>query len=198
MTCHLLIQPFDSDFDFLEDIGNQAKFVYRPKIKSFEILPKARLSDYAITQKSDWISKFFIENIAMKVPNPDIDEVKRHYEAGEKLVYVNDIFEEMKMYWNYNSKGIFLGVVPYFIYGLMDTPNGQASASLNMAVMSNFGLKAHPHEVSVGIGIHEIGHDLDLEHCKKANCLMKFPGKFEDFYDGVYELCEKHKRKIVK
>jgi len=198
MTYHLLVQPFDSDFDFLEDIGNQAITVYRPRVKSFEVLPQVKLSANAITQKNDVISKFFIESIAMKVPNPDIEKVKKHYEAGEKMVYLEDIFEEMKRHWAYNSREIFLGVLPYFIYGLTDTPNGEASTDLNMVVMSNFGLKVHPHEVSVGIGVHEVGHDIGLQHCEDAGCLMRYPGNFEDFYNGTYKLCEKHKRRLTK
>lgn len=197
MTYHLLIQPFDSEFDFLEDIGKQAKTVYKPKVASFEVLPKVKLPDSAITLW-DYTSKFFLENLVSKLEGSAPKRIMKHHDAGEKMVYVNDIFEEMKRYWNYNSKEIFLGVLPYFIYGLTDTPNGEADVDLNMAVVSNFGLKIHPHEVSVGIGVHELGHNVGLEHCKNVNCLMKYPGNFEDFYDGVYKLCEKHKRKIVK
>jgi predicted Zn-dependent protease len=198
IDCRLLIQSFDGDFDFLEDIGNQSKVIYKPRISSFKILPRAELPKTAITQKGDFISDFFIERIALKVPNPDIEKVKRHYESRKKMVYVEDIFEEMTRHWNYNSNEIFLGVIPYFIYGLMDTPNGQAERNVSMSIVSNFGLGKYRHEVAVGVGLHEIGHDLNLDHCKNVGCLMKAPGNHKDFYSGDYRLCEEHQKLIFK
>ena len=196
MAYHLLIQPFDSEFDFLEDIGKQAKTVYKPKIGTFEVLPKVKLPDSTLTLW-DYTDKFFLENLVSKLEGSAPKRIMKHHGAGEKMVYVNDIFEEMKSHWAYNSKEIFLGVLPYFIFGLTDTPNGEADADLNMAIVSNYGIEFRP-RVSIGVGVHEIGHNIGLGHCKNKGCLMKTPGNFEDFYDGVYSLCEKHKKKLAK
>jgi len=196
MTYRLLIQPFDAEFDFLEDIGNQSKVVYESKIKTFEVLPRVQLPSSALTQKNDWASQFFIENIVTKLSNSEKAKIKRHYESGKKLVYENDILDEMTRHWAYNSNEIFLGVLPYLVYGLMDAPNGQAERGSHLAVISNFDIKSHNSEVSVGIGLHEIGHVLSLDHCKAEECLMRRPGRFKDFYEGVYKLCEFHERQV--
>ena len=196
MAYHLIIQPFDSDFNFLEDMGNQAKVVYKPKIKTFEVLPKVKLPEHVLTFKEDYFSKCLIEDVILKLDGSAKEEIKKHYEAGEKMVYVEDIFNEMTNHWAFNSNEIFIGILSYFVFGLMDMPNGQAERDANMAIASTFGIKNHLSEVSIGIALHEIGHDLGLDHCKNKDCLMRKPSTFEDFYEGVYKLCEKHAKQI--
>jgi predicted Zn-dependent protease len=198
MTYHLIVQPFDGDFSFLEDIGSQANTIYKPKVKTFEVSPKIKLSDSVLTYKGEYFSKCLVENVVLKMDSLARKEIRKHYEVGEKMIYVEDILDEMTKHWAYNSNEILLGVLPYFVYGLTDAPNGQAERESHMAVISNFDIRTHNSEVSVGIGLHEIGHVLKLDHCEVEGCLMRRLGKFKDFYEGVYKLCEKHRNQIDK
>jgi predicted Zn-dependent protease len=197
MTYRLLIQPFDAEFDFLEDIGNQSRVVYRPRIDSFEVLPKVNLPEHVLTIKGNYTSESFIKNFIYQLQGnwKFKIEIRNHFEAGEKMVYVEDIFEEVTKHWPYNSGEILLGVTPYFLYGAKDKLNGQALREVNMSVVSNFGFDSLP-KAAVGVGLHEIGHNLKLGHCKKTGCLMRYPGDFKDFYEGDYGLCEFHERQI--
>ena len=68
----------------------------------------------------------------------------------------------------------------------------------NLSIVSTYGMKKqHLPEACVGISLHEIGHNLGLEHCGNQGCLMKAPCKPKNFYNGVYRLCEEHRKQLI-
>jgi len=185
-TPHLIIQPFDSDYEFLEALGNEATLLYETKIKSYKVHAMKKLPDSVFLDPSNSLDSQFIKTAIKQ------EKTKRLYKSGEKMIFINDLWEEMTNIWAYNSKEIFLAILPHFIFGFEDSPHG-TSLEVNMSIVSTHGMKIdYLSQICIGVSLHEIGHNLGLQHCNDKICLMRYPPSTKDFYRGVYKLCKTH------
>ena len=115
-----------------------------------------------------------------------------------KMNYLEDLLGELKKDFACDSKQIILAILPHFILGFGDD---LASLTLepNFSILSTCGInERYLSKAFVGISLHEIGHNLGLNHCRSEGCLMKAPCKPKNFYNGVYELCEEHENKLTR
>ncbi len=172
MQYHLIIQPFDCDYDFLEDICRNSKLLF--KIKKVEILPRKTFPEYLLLSPKSLLAKFFMRK--------------------RKMIYLNDLLGELKKHFTYDSKKMILAILPHFILGFGSDIAG-LTLEPNLSIVSTYGInERYLSNACVGISLHEIGHNLGLRHCRSEGCLMKAPCKPKNFYDGVYRLCKEHKK----
>ncbi|HDN05370.1 MAG TPA: hypothetical protein ENF90_00060 [Candidatus Bathyarchaeota archaeon] len=115
----------------------------------------------------------------------------------KRMIYLDDLLNELKKHFTYNSKEIILVILPHYILGFGEDLMG-LTPERNLSIVSTYGMKKqHLPEACVGISLHEIGHNLGLEHCGNQGCLMKAPCKPKNFYNGVYRLCEEHRKQLI-
>jgi predicted Zn-dependent protease len=170
----LIIQPFDSSYDFLEDIIANAKSIY--KIRVAEIVEERRLPEKILLKPKSMLAKFFMKD--------------------RRMVYLNDLMGELKRLFCTSPKTILLAILPHYILGLGEGFVG-LTPEQNISIVSTYNIdKKHLFRACVGISLHEIGHNIGLRHCNVKGCLMKAPCKPENFYKGVYMLCEKHQLEV--
>jgi predicted Zn-dependent protease len=113
-----------------------------------------------------------------------------------KMVYLNDLLNELKKNFHISPKTILLAILPHYVLGLGESLVGLTAES-NISIVSTYSInKRHLSKAGVGISLHEIGHSLGLKHCNVKGCLMKAPCKPRNFYGGVYRLCEEHELQI--
>lgn len=175
MQYHLSIQPFDYDYDFLEDICRYSKSLY--KMKTVEILPRKTLPEYLLLKPKSLLAKFLMRK--------------------RKMIYLNDLQEELKRHSTYNSKKMILVILPHFILGFGDYLTG-LTLKPNLSIVSTYSInERYLSKACIGISLHEIGHNLGLRHCKSEGCLMKTPCKPKNFYKGVYRLCKEHEKTLA-
>ena len=171
----LIVQPFDCHFDFLEEICRNSKRLYG--IEKCEILPGKRLPERLLLSPKSLLAKFLMKR--------------------KRMIYLDDLLNELKKHFTYNSKEIILVILPHYILGFGEDLMG-LTPERNLSIVSTYGMKKqHLPEACVGISLHEIGHNLGLEHCGNQGCLMKAPCKPKNFYNGVYRLCEEHRKQLV-
>ena len=176
MKYHLNIQPFDFDYDFLEDIRWNSKSLY--KIKTVSVLPRKILPPYLLLSPKSLLAKFFMRK--------------------RKMIYLDDLLKELEKYLTNDPEIMFLAILPHYVLGFGESLVG-LTPKLNLSIVSTYGIKRrYLSEASVGISLHEIGHNLGLKHCRNKGCLMKTPCKPKNFYDRVYRLCKEHEKKINK
>jgi hypothetical protein len=175
MQYHLIIQPFDCDYDFLEDICRNSKSLY--KIKMVEILSRKMLPEYLLLSPKSLLAKFFMRK--------------------RRMIYLNDLLEELKKHFPCDSKKMILAILPHFILGFGGDLAG-LTLEPNLSIVSTYGInERYLSKACVGISLHEIGHNLGLRHCRSEGCLMKAPCKPKNFYKGVYRLCKEHEKMLA-
>jgi hypothetical protein len=81
----LIIQPFDSSYDFLEDIIANAKSIY--KIRVAEIAEERRLPEKILLKPKSMLAKFFMKD--------------------RRMVHLNDLMGELKRLFWHKSKNDF-------------------------------------------------------------------------------------------
>lgn len=174
MQHDLIIQPLDCDYDFLEDIGRNSKSLY--KIKKVEILPTKILPEHLLITPKSLLAKAIMRK--------------------RKMVYLDGLLRELKKHFTYDSKKIILAILPHYVIGFGDGLVG-LTPEPNLSIVSTYGIdKRYLSNACVGIGLHEIGHNLGLTHCRSKGCLMKSPCKPKNFYNGVYGLCKEHENEL--
>ncbi|MEM3577314.1 MAG: hypothetical protein QXX51_02520 [Candidatus Bathyarchaeia archaeon] len=170
----LIIQPFDFCYGFLKDISVNAKSIY--KIEVVEIAANRALPERILLKPRSLLAKFFMK--------------------GRKMVYLNDLVDELKRLFCIHPRTILLAILPHYVLGLGENLVG-LSPEPSISIVSTYSInKKHLFKACVGISLHEIGHNLGLKHCKVKGCLMKAPCKPENFYEGVYMLCRKHQLEV--
>ncbi|MEM3694812.1 MAG: hypothetical protein QXJ11_02490 [Candidatus Bathyarchaeia archaeon] len=170
----LIIQTFDFSYGFLEDISTNAKSIY--KIEIVEIPANRTLPEQILLKPKSLLAKFFMK--------------------GRKMVYINDLLDELKRLFCVHPGTILLAILPHYVLGLGESLVG-LTPEPRISIVSTYSIdKKHLFEACIGISLHEIGHALELGHCKVKGCLMKAPCKPENFYGGVYMLCRKHQLEI--
>lgn len=175
MQYHLIIQPFDYDYDFLEDIRRDSRSLY--KIKTVEILPRKTLPEYLLLSPKSLLAKFIMRK--------------------RKMIYLNDLLGELKKRFTHDSKKTILVILPHFILGFGDDLAG-LTLKPNLSIVSTYGInEKYLSKACIGISLHEIGHNLELRHCRSEGCLMKTPCKPKNFYNGVYKLCKEHEKTLA-
>lgn len=174
MEYNLIIQPFDCDYRFLEDISVKSKSLY--KIKFVEVATRKTLPEHVFLKPKSLLAKFFMKE--------------------RKMVYLNDLMEELKQHFRARPRTIFLAILPHYVLGLGESFLGLTSER-SISIVSTYGInKKHFSEVGVGISLHEIGHSFGLDHCRVKECLMKTPCKPKNFYEGTYMFCREHQLKV--
>jgi predicted Zn-dependent protease len=194
MPYHLLIQPYDADFDFLEEVGVNSMQLYN-LISSFELLPRRNLPENVLTNKKDEVGRYFVEKIISSLENKKfVKKVREPYDRGENIVFENDLWYEIMKQWHYNSREIFLAVLPYFIFNLGGSPHGAAS-DCNMAMASTYRIRKNQRWKAVGVCLHEVGHVLELGHCKTEYCVMHVPIRKKGS-GRKYTICGEHEQVV--
>lgn len=176
MSYHLLVQPLDCQYDFLEEIGRKSREIYSPRIRDFEVLPTKFLPEHMLLKPRSFLAKFIMK--------------------GRSMIYLSDLYELLRANWKYDLEKIGLFVLPHLIigsgYGLAGFFFGR-----NLSIVSTYGMKEkYLRQSCVGVSLHEIGHNIGLKHCRVSNCLMKTPCKPKNFHAGIYRLCEGHKDQV--
>jgi len=176
MHHNLIVQPFDCDYDFIEDICENSELLY--KIRKCEILPRKMLPEYLLLSPKSLLAKFLMRK--------------------RKMVYLDDLLGELKKHFVYDSKKIILVILPHYVLGFGDGLAG-LTPEPNLSIVSTYGInERYSSKACVGIGLHEIGHNLGLKHCRSEGCLMKAPCKPKNFYNGVYRLCKEHENELIR
>jgi len=98
MHYNLIIQPFDCDYGFIEDICKNSELLY--KIRKCEILPRKMLPEYLLLSPKSFLAKFFMRK--------------------RKMVYLDDLLGELKKHFTYDSKKIILVILPHYVLGFGD------------------------------------------------------------------------------
>ncbi|MGQ9641432.1 MAG: hypothetical protein ACUVUF_04815 [Candidatus Bathycorpusculaceae bacterium] len=175
MKHNLIIQSFDVSYGFLEDVSVNSKAIY--KIRTVEIAQKKVLPEHIFLKPKSLLAKFFMKE--------------------RKMVYLNDLLNELKKNFYPSPKTILLAILPHYVLGLGESLVGLTAAESSISIVSTYSInKKHLSKAGVGISLHEIGHGLGLKHCNFKGCLMKAPCKPRNFYDGVYTLCKEHRLQI--
>ena len=176
MHHNLIVQPFDCDYDFIEDICENSELLY--KIRKCEILPRKMLPEYLLLSPKSLLAKFLMRK--------------------RKMVYLDDLLGELKKHFVYDSTKIILVILPHYVLGFGDGLAG-LTPEPNLSIVSTYGInERYSSKACVGIGLHEIGHNLGLKHCRSEGCLMKAPCKPKNFYNGVYRLCKEHENELIR
>lgn len=170
----LIIQPFDFNYSFIENIAAIAKAIY--KISIVEIAAKRTLSERILLKPKSLLAKFFMK--------------------GGKIVYLNDLLDELKRVFCIHPRTVLLAILPHYVLGLGESFVG-LTLEPGISIVSTYSFnEKHLFKACVGISLHEIGHNLGLKHCKVKGCLMKAPCKPQNFYKGIYMLCKKHQIEV--
>lgn len=177
MHYNLIIQPFDCDYGFIEDICKNSELLY--KIRKCEArAPRKMLPEYLLLSPKSFLAKFFMRK--------------------RKMVYLDDLLGELKKNFTYDSKKIILVILPHYVLGFGDGLAG-LTPEPNLSIVSTYGInERYLSKACEGIGLHEIGHNLGLKHCRSEGCLMKAPCKPKNFYNGVYRLCKEHEHELMR
>ncbi len=173
MNYHLVIQPLDRQYDFLDEIGKNSLLIFKPKIGSFEVLPIRALPKRLLLTPASFFGRLIMKRM--------------------RMIHLDDLSEELKTYWTYDPKQIRLAILPHFIieFGFDMTA---LYLKANLSVISTYGIKKeHLPQGCTGISLHEIGHNVGLRHCKTKGCVMRRPSKPENFHEGIYKLCNRHR-----
>lgn len=176
MNYHLIVQPLDCDYSFLEDIGRKSVGLYEFRIGSFEVLQRRTLPDRLVMRPRSFLAKLLMR--------------------GRRMIYLDELTEELKNHWIYNPRKLMLFVLPHFVIGFGHDLAGLSLES-NMSIISTYGIsERNLPQACVGLGLHEIGHNLGLRHCKTKNCLMRAPCKPKNFYEKIPWLCSEHRNEF--
>lgn len=176
MNCHLVIQPLDYQYDFLDEIGKNSLLVFEPKIGSFEVSPVRTLPKHLLLAPASFFGRLIMRR--------------------RKMIHLDDLRQELKTYWTYDPKQIILAILPHFIieFGFDMTA---LYLKANLSVISTYGMKEkYLPQGCIGISLHEIGHNVGLRHCKTKGCIMRRPSKPKNFREGIYKLCNRHREKF--
>lgn len=175
MQHHLIIQPLDRNYDFLEDIHRYSQSLY--KIERTEICPTKILPEYLLLSPKSLLEKLIM--------------------GKRKKIYFEDLLGEVKKHFSYDSKKILLAILPHYVLGFGDDLTG-LSLEPNLSIVSTYGLnERYLSQACVGISLHEIGHNLGLTHCRNKGCLMKVPCRPKNFHNGVYRFCKQHENELM-
>ena len=158
----LVMMPFDADFDFLEELGRNAKTVYKESIESFEIMPRIDLPKNALSIKGDEISDNAVQMAVRQIDTISAAELLRHYNAGEKLVYVNDMVEQMLHHAVPKAQKIHLAIIPYFLYSDTIVQSGASIPESGFAIMSTYG--PDEKDAKIGVALQEVGNVIAGRH----------------------------------
>jgi len=176
MNYHLIVQPLDCNYNFLEDIGRNSIGIYESRIRSFEVLQRKTLPDHLVLRPKSFLAKLLMR--------------------GRRMIYLDELTEELKNYWMYDPRRLTLVFLPHFVIGFGHDLTG-LSLEFNVSIVSTYGIsERYLPQACMGIGLHEIGHNLGLRHCKTKNCLMRTPCKPKNFYKRIYWLCNEHKNEF--
>ncbi|MEM3785172.1 MAG: hypothetical protein QW667_05450 [Candidatus Bathyarchaeia archaeon] len=172
MKSHLILQPFDHDYDFLEEISVNSTLLF--KIRKVEILPRKNFPETLLLSPRSLLAKFLMKK--------------------KKMVYLDDLMKELRGQFSYNLEKMVLAIIPHFILGFGENFIG-LTLEHGISIVSTYGLGGkYFSKACVGISLHEIGHNLGLKHCGNKDCLMKAPCKPKNFHKGTYQLCKDHER----
>jgi len=141
-------------------------------------MPRKTLPEYLLLSPKSLLGKFLMQK--------------------RKMIYLNDLQKELKKHFAYNSKKMILAILPHYILGFGDYLIG-LTLKPNLSIVSTYSInQKYLSKACIGIGLHEIGHNLGLKHCRNEGCLMKAPCKPKNFYNGIYRLCKEHEKMLAR